>query len=89
MPSSLEARTVGDIAALAENLQVNEYQPVVTLPAEGSKPPLFLFPPGGGEFMVWLPLLEHIHDRPVYALRVEGLEKVGEGTFESLEETLE
>ena len=89
MPSFLEARTVGEVAALAENLQVNEYQPLVTLRAEGSQPPLFLFPPGGGEFMVWLPLLEHIKDRPVYALRVKGLEKVGEGTFESLEEMLE
>nr|POF06952.1 nonribosomal peptide synthetase pnga [Quercus suber] len=87
--SFLEARTVADVATLAETRNAAQYQPLVTLRAEGSKPPLFLFPPGGGEFIIWLSILKYLPDRPVYALQIKGLEENSTGTFTSMEEMLD
>nr|POF22080.1 nonribosomal peptide synthetase pnga [Quercus suber] len=85
----LEARTVADLATLAETRSASQYQPLVTLRAEGSKPPLFLFPPGGGEFIIWLSLLKFLPDRPVYALQIKGLEANSNGTFDNMPEMLD
>ena len=64
-----------------------EYDPIVTLAVRGSKPPIFLFHPGSGEFLCWMRFLPSLPDRPVYALRAKGLHK-GEETFSSFEELL-
>lgn len=84
----LQPRTIEGLeAAVLEQVdKVGVYQPVATLQT-GSKTPLFLLPPGGGEFMIWLPLLKHLPDRPVYALRAKGLERC-EGVFEDMEDML-
>jgi len=66
----------------------SHYDPIVPLRTTGSKPPIFLFHPGAGEFLVWVPFLEYLPDRPIYALRAKGLNK-GEGVFKSLEEVLD
>lgn len=63
-----------------------QYNPIATLQT-GSKTPVFLLPPGGGEFMIWLPLLKHLPGRPVYALRAKGLER-HEEVFTDLDEML-
>ena len=50
-----------------------------------SKTPLFLFHPGVGEIPVFLALVKHLPERPVYAFRAKGF-NAGEGFFCSLEE---
>src|SRR5439155_8417614 len=64
-----------------------EYDPMVPLKTSGSKMPLFLLHPGGGEFLCWIDLLQYLLDRPIYALRAKGHHK-GEDVFESLDEIL-
>lgn len=85
----LQPRTVEGLeaAVLEAADKVGVYEPVATLQT-GSKTPLFLLPPGGGEFMIWLPLLRYLPDRPVYALRAKGLERQ-EGTFRDMEDMLD
>ena len=85
----LQPRTIEGLeAAVLEQMnQVGIYQPIATLQT-GSKTPLFLLPPGGGEFMIWLPLLKHLPDRPVHALRAKGLERQ-EGVFKDMEDMLD
>lgn len=84
----LQPRTIEGLeaAVLEQADKVGIYQPIATLQT-GSKTPLFLLPPGGGEFMIWLPLLKHLPDRPVYALRAKGLERA-EGVFGDMEDML-
>lgn len=84
----LQPRTIEGLekAVLEQSKNIGVYQPVATLQT-GSKTPVFLLPPGGGEFMIWLPLLKHLPDRPVYALRAKGLERA-EGVFEDIEDML-
>ncbi|KAL1301853.1 hypothetical protein AAFC00_006038 [Neodothiora populina] len=85
----LQPRTIEGLEAaiLEQTGKIGIYQPIATLQS-GSKPALFLLPPGGGEFMIWLPLLKYLPDRPVYALRAKGLERA-EGVFESMEDMLD
>lgn len=85
----LQPRTIEGLeAAVLEQLdRIGVYQPIATLQT-GSKTPIFLLPPGGGEFMIWLPLLKHVPDRPVYALRAKGLERA-EGVFRDMEDMLD
>lgn len=52
---------------------------------EGSKTPLFLFPPGGGKLNCWIELIRYLPNRPVYGLRLRGLQP-GETAFESIDE---
>jgi acyl-CoA synthetase (AMP-forming)/AMP-acid ligase II/thioesterase domain-containing protein len=65
-----------------------EYDPVVPLVTKGSKQTLFLLPPGAGEFLCWLTLLEYLPDRPLYAVRARGLHGP-EPVFSSLKEMLD
>ncbi|KAL1621265.1 putative NRPS-like protein biosynthetic cluster [Diplodia seriata] len=86
----LSCRTVGDIDMMLLSLgtTTTEYDPIVPLVASGSKSPLILCHPGGGEFLTWLGLLKYIPDRPVLALRVRGFHK-NETPFETLDEMLD
>lgn len=86
----LSCRTVGDMdnVLLALGTTTAEYDPIVPLVSSGSKAPVILCHPGGGEFLTWLGLLKYIPDRPVYALRVRGFHK-DETPFETLDEMLE
>jgi hypothetical protein len=63
-----------------------EYEPVVCLHAQGSKPPVFLIHPGVGEILVFINLARVLaDDRPVYAIRARGFDH-GDAPFETLEE---
>lgn len=65
-----------------------DYDPIVTLRGSGSKVPIFLVHPGGGEFLIWLSLLEHMPDRPMYAFRIRGFHS-SESTFASFDDMLD
>jgi acyl-CoA synthetase (AMP-forming)/AMP-acid ligase II/thioesterase domain-containing protein len=65
-----------------------EYDPIVPLVTKGSKPSIFLLPPGAGEFLCWFNLLEYLPDRPIYAVRARGLH-AADATFENMEEMLQ
>ncbi|KAH9878816.1 hypothetical protein J1614_002250 [Plenodomus biglobosus] len=86
----LACRTIGDMDNMLLTLGTTtaEYDPIVPLVTSGSKAPIILCHPGGGEFLTWLILLKYIPDRPVYALRVRGFHK-NEAPFETLDEMLE
>ncbi|UPX15130.1 uncharacterized protein EKO05_0005589 [Ascochyta rabiei] len=86
----LACRTIGDMDNMLLSLGTTtaEYDPIVPLVTSGSKAPIILCHPGGGEFLTWLILLKYILDRPVYALRVRGFHK-NETPFETLDEMLE
>jgi thioesterase domain-containing protein len=86
----LACRTIGDMDLMLLSLGTTtaEYNPIVPLVSTGSKSPIILCHPGGGEFLTWLILLKYIPDRPVYALRVRGFHK-NEKPFETLDEMLE
>ena len=86
----LSCRTIADmdIMLLSLGTTTAEYDPIVPLVSTGSKAPIILCHPGGGEFLTWLTLLKYIPDRPVYALRVRGFHK-HEVPFETLDEMLE
>ncbi|KAH7398623.1 putative non-ribosomal peptide synthase-like protein [Phaeosphaeria sp. MPI-PUGE-AT-0046c] len=90
MSSLLSCRTIADMdnMLLLEGTTTVEYDPIVPLVSSGSKTPMILCHPGGGEFLTWLTLLKHIPDRPVYALRVRGFHK-SETPFETLDEMLD
>jgi hypothetical protein len=89
MPLLIRSATVQELEAalLGIGTVPTTYEPIVPL-ATGSKTPLILCPPGGGEFLTWLPVLKHLPDRPIYALRVRGFHK-NETPFESLKEMVE
>ncbi|WQF77331.1 Putative thioesterase, alpha/Beta hydrolase [Colletotrichum destructivum] len=55
---------------------------------KGTQTPLFLFPPGGGELHCWIELASRLRNRPLYGLRLRGLQP-GETTFESIDELVE
>lgn len=67
-----------------------DYDPVVTLRAQGVKTPLWLVHPGVGEILVFVGLSHHLNkdDRPIYALRARGFEP-GQSQFSSITETVE
>jgi hypothetical protein len=89
MPLLIRSSTVQELEAalLGIGTVPTTYEPIVPL-ATGSKTPLILCPPGGGEFLTWLPILKYLPDRPICALRVRGFHK-NETPFETLEEMLE
>ncbi|KAL5363393.1 hypothetical protein BJX96DRAFT_186934 [Aspergillus floccosus] len=82
------------IRVLARQLQdahhgQGEYNPVVTLKPHGSKTPLWLIHPIGGEVLVFVSLANLFEgDRPVHALRARGLNQ-GEPPFGSIHEAAE
>ncbi|KAJ4993372.1 nonribosomal peptide synthetase [Stagonosporopsis vannaccii] len=86
----LSCRTIAEMDTMLLSLgtTTTEYDPIVPLVATGSKAPIILCHPGGGEFLTWLTLLKYIPDRPVYALRVRGFHKT-EVPFETLDEMLD
>ncbi|KAJ8114485.1 hypothetical protein OPT61_g3649 [Boeremia exigua] len=86
----LSCRTIADMDTMLLSIgtTTTEYDPIVPLVATGSKCPIILCHPGGGEFLTWLTLLKYIPDRPVYALRVRGFHK-NETPFETLDEMLD
>ncbi|KAK0658423.1 Microperfuranone synthase [Lasiodiplodia hormozganensis] len=86
----LSCRTIGDLDMMLLSLgtTTTEYDPIVPLVASGSKCPLILCHPGGGEFLTWLGLLKYIPDRPILALRVRGFHK-NETPFETIDEMLD
>ncbi|KAK2005246.1 alpha/beta-hydrolase, partial [Colletotrichum eremochloae] len=55
---------------------------------KGRQTPLFLFPPGGGELHCWIELVRRFQDRPLYGLRLRGLQ-AGETAFETIDEMVE
>ncbi|KAM3496893.1 hypothetical protein MY10362_009737 [Beauveria mimosiformis] len=64
------------------------YEPIVPLVQKGNKLPLFLFHPGAGEFLCWVPIIKYLADRPLYAIRAKGMNK-SEGVFGSLDEIVD
>ncbi|KAF1918946.1 hypothetical protein BDU57DRAFT_535986 [Ampelomyces quisqualis] len=85
----LSCQTISDLDNMLLGLGTTtaKYDPIVPLVSSGSKTPIILCHPGGGEFLTWLGLLKYIPDRPVYALRVCGFHK-NETPFDSLDEML-
>nr|UBX54509.1 non ribosomal peptide synthetase [Aspergillus sp.] len=89
----LAVMTSPTIRALAHHLLgahhcPSEYNPVVTLQPHGSKTPLWLIHPIGGEVLVFVSLANLFSDRPVHALRARGLNP-GESPFSSIDEAAE
>lgn len=86
----LSCRTIAEMDTMLLSLgtTTTEYDPIVPLVVTGTKAPIILCHPGGGEFLTWLTLLKYIPDRPVYALRVRGFHK-NEVPFETLDEMLD
>jgi AMP-binding enzyme/Phosphopantetheine attachment site len=90
MPMLLQAATIAELeqGLLSIGTVPQTYDPVVPLSTKGSKTPLWLFHPGSGEVLCWLPILKYLPDRPLYAIRAKGLHR-GDGAFDTLEEMLE
>lgn len=86
----LACTTIRDVDMMLLQLGkvTTEYDPIVPLVAGGSKTPLILCHPGGGEFLTWLGLLQYLPDRRILALRVRGFHK-GEESFKTLDEMLD
>ncbi|MFD0384882.1 alpha/beta fold hydrolase [Streptomyces stramineus] len=66
--------TVAGLAALLRDREAGPgFDPVVPLRTTGSRPPMFLVHPLGGNVLCYLRLAEHLPaDRPVYALQAAG-----------------
>lgn len=75
-------------AILTTSPSSESYDPIVVLQSQGSKIPLFCLPPGVGDFILYLGLVEYLVDRPIYALYNRGSTS-GEGGFSSLQTMLE
>ena len=90
MPILLQSRTVSDLEQELHNLSVKPYiyEPIIPLVESGSRTPLILAHPGGGEILIWLNLLKYLPDRPIYALRIRGLQE-GEECFRSMDEMVQ
>ena len=95
----LNASTVGELSrVLTKELEKphdsladlgdDDYDPIVILRSSGSKSPIFLVHPGGGDFLIWLSMLQYLPDRPMYAFRIRGLHS-SESTFASFDEILD
>lgn len=95
----LNASTVGELSrVLTKELEKphyslvdmgnKDYDPIVTLRGSGSKNPIFLVHPGGGEFLIWLSMLQHLPDRPMYAFRIRGFHS-WESVFASFNDMLD
>jgi len=69
----LEATTVAQAADLLRTGQARSLSSLVPLQKEGSLPPFFLVPDGGGEAIEFARLASHLApDQPVYAFQVRG-----------------
>ncbi|KAF2137182.1 uncharacterized protein K452DRAFT_258153 [Aplosporella prunicola CBS 121167] len=90
MTELLACHTIRDLDFMLLTLGTTtpKYDPIVPLVTTGSKNPLILCHPGGGEFLTWLGLLPYIPDRRVLALRVRGFHK-SETPFETIDEMLD
>ena len=90
MPILLQSKTVSDLERELRNISAEAYmyEPVIPLVKTGSKIPLILAHPGGGEILIWLNLLKYLPDRPIYALRIRGMQ-AGEEYFRSMDEMIE
>ncbi|MEU4458347.1 amino acid adenylation domain-containing protein [Nocardia fluminea] len=71
--------TVASVAAIVRTGKVDrDYDPIVPLREHGTRPPLFLVHPIGGNVMCYLELVKHLsEDQPVYALQAAGAEPGG------------
>lgn len=90
MTTILQAGTVKKLehAILTLPSTSDTYEPIVVFESQGSKVPLFLLPPGGGDFILYLGLVKYLIDRPVYALR-NRVSTSTQDAFGSLQEMLE
>lgn len=84
--SLLRAQTIRALETEIMKVSVSSSRDIL-LPftTQGSQTPLFLFPPGGGELHCWIELVRRFRDRPLYGLRLRGLQP-GESAFESMGE---
>lgn len=64
------------------------YNPVAPLQTQGTKTPLWLIHPASGDVLIFLALAKHLTDRPVYGLRIRGLNE-GEDYFSTIYEASE
>lgn len=87
--SLMKADTVDSIEAEVMKLTVSSSRDIL-LPfsTQGSATPLFLFPPGGGELHCWIGLVKYLPNRPIYGLRLRGLQPE-EPPFGSIDEMVE
>lgn len=87
--SLMKADTVSSVEAEVMKLAVSSSREIL-LPfsTEGTAAPLFLFPPGGGELHCWIGLVKYLPDRPIYGLRLRGLQP-GELPFRTIDEMVE
>ncbi|MFD0385476.1 thioesterase domain-containing protein [Streptomyces stramineus] len=65
------------VAALAARLRAGDavatYDPVVPIRPEGTRPPLFMVHPMGGNVLCYVPFSRHLpDDQPLYALQAAG-----------------
>jgi acyl-CoA synthetase (AMP-forming)/AMP-acid ligase II/thioesterase domain-containing protein len=91
MPLLLGARTIADLEASLLQVSAelcNEYSPLITMQSGGSRTPLYLVHPGGGDIWNWLNLVKYLPDRPIFAFRLRGLPPFDD-LFDSLEEMLD
>jgi hypothetical protein len=95
LPILLRSDTIEDLEAAISKLETEQrldgntrYDPIVTLQKGGSKNPLILGYPRGGEFLNWLNLASYLPHRPIYAVRAGGLQS-GEARFKDFAEMLE
>lgn len=87
--SLMKADTVNSIEVEVMKLAVSSSRDIL-LPfsTQGTATPLFLFPPGGGELHCWIGLVKYLPNRPIYGLRLRGLQP-GESPFGSIDEMVE
>lgn len=76
--------TIRTLAVALKKQEPQDYDTTVVLQRGGSKTPLWLVHPGVGEILIFLSLVKHITDRPVYALRARGFDR--EAYFKSIPE---
>lgn len=90
LPQLLSCKTIGDLDTMLLSIgaTTTDYEPLVPLVSSGSKQPLILCHPAGGDYSVWLNILKYIPDRPAYALRARGFHK-DELPFDTLEQMLD
>ncbi|HEY0603581.1 MAG TPA: amino acid adenylation domain-containing protein [Herpetosiphonaceae bacterium] len=70
----LQNPTVEQLAAALRGTTAPAATPLVGLRTRGSRPPLFLIHPGGGQVLAYSRLVELMpHDQPIYGLQSSGL----------------
>jgi thioesterase domain-containing protein/non-ribosomal peptide synthetase component F len=73
-----EAPTIAQLAGyLREETYERAWSPLVTIRAQGSRPPFFCIHGGGGNVLIYRDLSQHLGaDQPVYGLEAQGLDGV-------------